>query len=488
MRVARWIAFVTIVVGLVVAAAPAASGSSRGAEPDRADLVTHVFAETGHRVVAVALRYDEPLLLRRGSTAARTAFAVDAMIDDTTTPRTVLDVYSSPTLPGDEWRLDARPGRYLIVELDPGDANAGVNGNSADGATAPRDLDGAYTVTQTAVLRDDRGRTLTPPPYALENDGVVQPVVDAFERRSYTDAAGTRLAFRLFRPRRPPPSARARPARRRRDRLAAGHAGQRDADHREPQRARVGDAGASGRPARALVVAPQLPGRTSQWTEPAIQAAVMALVDRLADAYPIDRRSRLPDRALARRARRGRVPLDRPDRVRGRAARRRARRGRRRVRGARPSRRCRSGSRTRPTTPWCPTRAASTSPTRWPRRAPASPAVSGRATTRPGPRRTRPRRRPHRRLLAQARATRSHTLFTTYTAGTVAVNAHFSWGPMYETAVMLDWLFAQDRARRHAVRLTLARGGGGGMLDRAMETIALWNLSTRSPSRCSSTT
>ena len=54
-----------------------------------------------------------------------------------------------------------------------------------------------------------------------------------------------------------------------------------------------------------------------------------------------------------------------------------------------------------------------------------------------------------RRLLSQARATRSHTLFTTYTAGTVAVNAHFSWGPMYETGVMLDWLFAQDRARRH---------------------------------------
>jgi predicted peptidase len=53
-----------------------------------------------------------------------------------------------------------------------------------------------------------------------------------------------------------------------------------------------------------------------------------------------------------------------------------------------------------------------------------------------------------RRLLAQARHSRSHTLFTTYTAGTVAVNAHFSWGPMYETDVMLDWLFAQERTRR----------------------------------------
>jgi len=51
-------------------------------------------------------------------------------------------------------------------------------------------------------------------------------------------------------------------------------------------------------------------------------------------------------------------------------------------------------------------------------------------------------------LLARARAARSHTLFTTYSAGTVAVNAHFSWGPTYETDAMLDWLFSQDRDRR----------------------------------------
>ena len=54
-----------------------------------------------------------------------------------------------------------------------------------------------------------------------------------------------------------------------------------------------------------------------------------------------------------------------------------------------------------------------------------------------------------RRLLARAPAAplALHQLL----AGTVAVNPHFSWGPTYETDVMLDWLFAQDRARnRHA--------------------------------------
>ena len=151
----------------MLALAPATWAAA--AEPERADVVTHVLPETGHRVVAVALRYDEPVFLRRGS-SARAAFTVTA----DGVPRTVLDVYSSPALPGDEWRLDARPGRYLIVELDPADAAAAVNGNSADGATAPRDLDGAYTVTQTTAFRDDRGRTLTPPPFAIENDGVMR--------------------------------------------------------------------------------------------------------------------------------------------------------------------------------------------------------------------------------------------------------------------------------------------------------------------------
>ena len=84
----RWITLVAVLMGLVLA--PAASA----AEPERADVVTHVFPETGHRVVAVALRYDEPLQLRRGS-PARAAFSVS----DNGAPRTVVDVYSSRRSP-----------------------------------------------------------------------------------------------------------------------------------------------------------------------------------------------------------------------------------------------------------------------------------------------------------------------------------------------------------------------------------------------------
>ena len=74
--------------------------------------------------------------------------------------------------------------------------------------------------------------------------------------------------------------------------------------------------------------------------------------------------------------------------------------------------------------------------------------------------RIRPSELAARRLLMQAtsdpcpwpRGAQPNTLFpsprTLQRGDRQAVNAHFSWGPMYETEVMLDWLFAQDRARR----------------------------------------
>ena len=443
MRTERLIALVAVVVALVLAVAPAASGSAPA--PVRADVVTHVFPEIGHRVVAVALRYDEPVQLRPGSAAARRAFAVTATIDGAEAPRTVTDVYSRRALPGDTWRAKGEAGRYLIVELDAADANASVNTNSADGATAPRDLDGAYTVSQTAALRDDRGRHLAPPPFALENDGVVQPVVDDFGRRSLTEQ-GTRLAFRFFRP----------------ERLRRGRSyplvlflhGGGETGSPQVRPANVTQITANrgaivwATPERqaehpAFVVAPQLPGRTSQWTEPGIQAAVMALIERLDRAYPIDS-DRVYLTGLSRGGR-GAVELlsNNPTTFAGAllAAARAEDDDVSRVPAFASVPLWLTHAADDPVVPYAGSvdianalEAAGTRVTRgeW-----AGDNSAGRAQDRAA-------EAAARRLLAQARATRSHALFTTYTPGTVAVNAHFSWGPMYETDVMLDWLFAQE--------------------------------------------
>lgn len=50
-----------------------------------------------------------------------------------------------------------------------------------------------------------------------------------------------------------------------------------------------------------------------------------------------------------------------------------------------------------------------------------------------------------RALLREARATRSHVLFTSYPPGTTPVNPHLSWAQTYENDVVIDWLFEQSR-------------------------------------------
>ena len=63
------------------------------------------------------------------------------------------------------------------------------------------------------------------------------------------------------------------------------------------------------------------------------------------------------------------------------------------------------------------------------------------------------------RLWAQADAKDSHTLLTTYTAGTTPVNAHWSWVPTYLNDVMIDWLFSQDLQDREQAPQPLSAAG-----------------------------
>lgn len=446
MRGNRFIALVALLAAVALGAAPTASAAGRDAAPSvvRADLVTHVFPEIGHRVVAVALRYDAPVQVR---SAPPGAFGVTATIDGVTAPRTVTRVYSgrSPTAgpPG-------RAGRYLILELDPADPNALVNGNSADGATAPRDLRGAYAISQTTDVRDDRGQPLPAPPFALENDGIVNPVVDDFGRRTFTDAAGTRLAFRFFRP---------ETARRGRSHplvLFLHGGGETGSPQVFPSNVTqiTANRGAIvwATPERqaehpAFVVAPQLPGRTSQWTEPAIEAAVMALVERIADRYPVDR-DRIYLTGLSRGGR-GAVELlsDHPDTFAGAllAAARAENDDVSRVPAFAEVPLWLTHAADDPVVPYAGSVDIAAA-----LEAAGAPVVRGEwaGDNSAGAAQDRAAEAAARRLLAEARAAGSHTLFTTYSPGTVAVNAHFSWGPTYETEAMLDWLFAQDRGER----------------------------------------
>ncbi|HEX5781932.1 MAG TPA: alpha/beta hydrolase-fold protein, partial [Solirubrobacteraceae bacterium] len=237
----------------------------------RADVITEV-TPLGWRVVAVAIEYRERIDLGRADIPT-SAFTVAATINGVTANRTVVDVYAK--------------GRKLIIELDPDDPNASALVFSG-GINNPIPLVGAYSVTQNGNLVDDRGRVrLRPLPFAITNQGVISPIVDDFLSLSYTDSAGTRLNFRLFQPQ-------ARPQRRRNGFplvvfLHGG--GERGANNITQITANQG-AIAFAKPKRqasdpSYVLAPQVPVGSS-WTTPAIQAALLELVDQVVSSFPID--------------------------------------------------------------------------------------------------------------------------------------------------------------------------------------------------------
>jgi predicted peptidase len=448
----RFATVVLMVVASLVPAVSAAAGgggsSGRGGAQTavvRADLVTEV-TPLGWRVVAVAIEYRDRIDLRRADIPT-SVFTVAATINNVTADRTVVDVYTNDAPELDRRGPRGTRGRYLIIELNPDDPNASALAFSG-GINNPIPLVGAYAVTQNADVVDDRGRVrLRRLPFAISNQGVINPIVDDFLSLSYTDSAGTRLNFRLFQPQ-------ARPERHRDGFplvvfLHGG--GERGANNITQITANQG-AVAFAKPQRqatnpSYVLAPQVPVGSS-WTTPAIQAALLELIDQVAASFPIDE-DRLyltglslggigsfdilpkhPDLfagalLIAATGDPSRMPLMRDvpvwathsidDPVVNYTTGTLALMDALEAAGARVTRGQWAGNL-------------------------AEPAAEAEAS----------------RLWAQAEADGSHVLFTTYTAGTTPVSAHWSWVPTYLNDVMIDWLFSQDLQDRPTATVSFA--------------------------------
>jgi predicted peptidase len=440
-----------VVASLVTAGAAGADPSRNENAVVRSDVITEV-TPLGWRVVAVAIEYRERIDLGRAEIPT-SAFTVAATINNATANRTVVDVYTN-----DDPELDRRgrrgePGRYLIIELDPNDPNAGALVFSG-GINNPIPLVGAYSVRQNANL----GRVRLPAlPFAITNQGQINPIVDDFVSMAYTDSAGTTLRFRLFQPQ-------ARPERRRGGFplvvfLHGG--GERGANNITQITANQG-AVAFARPERqartpSYVLAAQVPVGSS-WTTPAVQSALLELIDRVVDTYPIDEdRLYLTGLSLGGIGSFDILPKH-PDLFAGALL-----------------------------------IAATGDPSRmplmvdvpvWATHSIDDPVVNyttgtlalinaleaaGAVVTRGEWAGNLPEREAEAealRLWRQAEARDSHTLLTTYTAGTTPVSAHWSWVPTYLNDVMIDWLFSQDLDDRPSAAGALggsAAGRGGAL-------------------------
>ncbi|MBE2317832.1 phospholipase [Solirubrobacter sp. CPCC 204708] len=416
----------------------------------RTDVITEV-NPLGWRVAAVAIEYRKPINLGTAQIPNQ-AFTVTATINGTTAPRTVTAVYTSDAPELDTRGPKGTPGRLIIIELDQNDPNAGAL-VYAQGRNEPIPLTGAYAVRQTQPITDDRGRTRLPAaPYALTNQGQINPLVDDFISANFTDSANTTINFRLLQPQ-------AQPAHRKDGFplvvfLHGG--GERGASNLTQITANQG-AVAFARPERqasdpAYVLAAQVPaGQT--WTTPTQQRALIELIDTLTASNPID-----TDRIYVTGMSLGGIgTFDILQNNPGKFA------------AALPI-------------------AAAGDPTRmplikhvpiWATHSIDDPVVSytngtlalfnaldaaGTLTTRAQWAGNLPELQAEANALnqwAQAEANDSHALLTAFSAGTTPVNAHWSWVPTYLNDVMLDWLFEQDRQDRApspaATALLLAR-------------------------------
>lgn len=179
-RTALTMAAGTVTASTVINAATAAADApapgrpvASGANPVlRTALITRVTPRNNWRVTTVAIRYANPIDTR-GGVIPPSAFQVTAALGGQSAARTVTRVYPNTVARADDLPKAGRPGRYLIIELDPDDTNGQASG------TDPLPLHRAYTVRQVAdVTAPDGEPVLATGPLAIQNDDVITPVVE----------------------------------------------------------------------------------------------------------------------------------------------------------------------------------------------------------------------------------------------------------------------------------------------------------------------
>jgi predicted peptidase len=401
-------------------------------------VITEVH-QLGFRVSAVAVEYSSTLSLA-GSQVPPSAFEVVAQLGTDTGPRTVVNAYTNRVASTTDRPM---PGQFVILELDPDDPNASVTYD--DNGTQLHPLEGAYTVTQVEDLIGPNGKVRVPGPGdPISNEGLINPVVDDFEAASYTGTSGTTLQYRLFSPDAPGLRGDAGDVQQGRTYplVVFLHGGGERGSNNITQIVANEGAVAFARPERqatdpSFVLAPQAPAGTL-WTTPHVLASLEELIQHTIESYPIDTdRIYVTGLSLGAWGMYNGLFPNNPSLFAGGIA----------IAGLGNPALAPSyahvpiwatHSRDDGVLPWFFTDNIMT-------------AIedSGAVVTRAewaGNLDKDAAEEAARSQVAAAAETGSHTLFTTFTAGTTPFNPHFSWVPTYSNDVILDWLFDQSRA------------------------------------------
>ncbi|NEW69188.1 phospholipase [Streptomyces rapamycinicus] len=412
----------------------------------RTALITQVTPRNNWRVTAVAIRYAAPIDLR-GGVIPPSAFQVTADLGGQSAARTVTRVYPNTVARTDDLPDAGRPGRYLVIELDPDDANARASG------TDPLPLQRAYTVRQVADVRTPGGDVvLAAGPLAIRNDDVITPVVDDFTAGSFTDSTGFELAFRLYQPEgfvRSPGAAARYPL------VVTLHGGGEVADNNMTQITANRVAVTFAKPERqrrhpAFVLAPQIPlprpmdgPDGTDWTDPKVRSALVELIDAFTTQRPVDA-DRLYLVGLSSGARGIFNLLPRRPHTFAAALATAGWGDPSTMDGITHIPMWTDHSIDDPVVPYREGRFGK--PGTWTLMNTLESAGAG--VTRGEWANDLPKAEfeaRSRALLHRARRAGSHVLFTSYTPGTTPVSPHFAWAQTYENDVVIDWLFDQSR-------------------------------------------
>jgi predicted peptidase len=430
----------------LTATAPAALAGPPSPDLESVDAVAEV-QQVGYAVTALALAFDRPVHLGEVDDAA-SQVTVTATLGGTTAARTVTSIYASrEPAPGDP----RRTGRYVVVELSAADPNANVLYSDARGVNLVRDLQGAFTVDLGDGVQDVHGRTVLPATDAVANTGVVSPVVDDYAHGLHEASSGVDLPYAIYTPE------------------ALRRSGERSA-RTYPLVLTLHGAGARGengvsqllvnelstafaepesqRDDPAFVLSPQAPVGPvgpggSAWQDEAVQDSLLELLDEVLATYPVDR-----DRIYVAGLSMGAMGIydllpKHPDLFAGALT-------------ATGSGDPATALQTAPITASVPvwgTHSVDDFVVRYDTpfsdhaimRAIES---SGTPVTFDGWAANLSDAENEANAQAQwdlAERRDSDHLFTTWSAGTTPVNAHFAWVPTFSNATMIDWLFSQRR-------------------------------------------
>lgn len=155
-------------------------------------LITKVLPE-GEIGYAMVCDFGEKV---DGSNLKPEDFKVESTVNSHVKDRTVTKVYTN-----DEIAVSEKPkeGQYVIIELNPEDANAST-------LTFNQDLflnyviGTNYTVTQNTDVKTESGKTFNASDEKVAKSNIVTPIVDDFKKLTYEDSEGNTMDYRLFEP------------------------------------------------------------------------------------------------------------------------------------------------------------------------------------------------------------------------------------------------------------------------------------------------